>query len=343
MSESRTIMNFITLDRADAGAKQPERRHEPLLVLYNPDAGGGRMLRRIERALDASPDVAARATVERIHGVSDARAAMARAFGALPVAAGGDGTVGLVARALLGDAPRTRAYETPAPSLGVLPLGTTNALASALGMPSVGAALSALRLGRTSAVDVMRTTHPDAPVALVSISTGFEGRLAERYARWRTRWTRAGAGIAAAGLAAAGAALGRTTSVSLVADGVRLADLDHPVYNAGLYNVRCSALGRIVWPDAVEIDGVAEAVVCSAGAPYWRAMRDGLCTAGPCQDADPRWRRWRTARVECDAPLQVDGEPVVPGAFDVRLEAGALRVVAPLLPGWAMRAARRAA
>jgi diacylglycerol kinase family enzyme len=236
------------------------------------------------------------------------------------VAAGGDGTVNLVARALL-----EHGVSPSSPALGVLPLGTGNAFAAGLGIRSLRTAIRTLGGRNTTFIDVMRTTHPAAPLALVSLSTGFEARLIRHYDMRRARWTRTGAAVAAAVFAGWRAQGG----VRLVADGAVLADPTRPTFNAGLYNTPCYGFGLTPWPDAQPADGRGEAVVFRAGTQYWRIVAGGVHTAAPCDVRDPCWLQWQRATLETQDVLQVDGELLPPAEIEVSIAHAALRVLAP--------------
>lgn len=113
-------------------------------LVYNPAAGaatGGAEAREALRALYG--DILVYET--SAHEDADACARKALAEGAeLIVAAGGDGTVSLVASALVGTGAR----------LGILPRGTSNSIASALGIPDdLKGAIDVLRAGHHHAVD----------------------------------------------------------------------------------------------------------------------------------------------------------------------------------------------
>jgi diacylglycerol kinase (ATP) len=286
-----------------------------LVVLVNPGARDGRAPARLARALVAA-GLSHSADIVPVHSRGEARAIVrGLAADAIPVAAGGDGTVNLVAGAMW--------EERCNRPMGVLPLGTGNAFAAPLGLGRLSRAVAALHGNVERAIDLLVTTHPGAPVATVSLSAGFESRFLRGAAPLRTwrRWVAILRG-------AAQAALGRTTGIALETDGEQLVMVDEAVYNVGLYNSPCYGFGWRMWPDADASDGFAEAVVCCSARRYWRVLRRGLATARPL-DGDPRVRRWSTARFESAEPLQVDGE-VVPGArFEVRVEPRALRVLVP--------------
>lgn len=236
---------------------------------------------------------------------------------AVAVAVGGDGTANMVASAVV--------HEGASRAMGVLPFGTGNAFAHSLGLGTTESAVRALHGGRTRAIDVLRTDHGAMPLALVSVSCGFEARHIQRYTQLR-RWTRP----VAAAVALMTTAPRTSRGVCLMVDGQELAAADDAVYNAGIYNHRCYLGGRTVWPDADPGDGTAEAVVFRSARAYGRALMRGLRTASPAASAgDPAWTRCTRAVFESDGPVQIDGETVACSRIGVEVDGGALLVLVP--------------
>lgn len=297
------------------------RERKRLVVLYHPGAGAGRVAAYINELVRRN-GVLAHARSEAVRGADDAADVIERIGSIDPidtvVAAGGDGTVNFVARALLGQG------ASASLPLGVVPVGTGNAFAASLGI-ALQTALRTLANGVPAQIDVIRTTHPQAPLALVSLSTGFEARFIHYYAKRRDRWTRFGAGLTALLCAQRQ----NTFAMSLVLDDKPVTDWGRPIFNAGLYNLPCYGFGWRPWPDADAFDGRGEAVVCAASREYWRILRRGLRTAPPCDVTDPRWSRWRTARIESRDIWQADGELLLPADFEARIAPAALTVIVP--------------
>jgi len=284
--------------------------------------------------------------------MDDARRAVeALPTSAVPVAAGGDGTVGMVVAAVLeaGGAGRT---------VGLLPLGTANLLARDLGMRSVGAALEGLFAGTPRAVDVMRTDRGDAPVALVSLSTGFEGRFVARYDASR-RYGRPIGALAALTTLAAAAAVGGPgrprgegsaggaarrpgggdagrgdthgagSGQLLEIDGQRVVDAGNPAYSYGLYNTTCYAGGFVMAADADLGDGIGEAAVYRTRAAYVRSALDGLRGGRGVTRPGVLRRPWTSALIASDGVFQVDGEVVPGGEIRVELVPAGVRILTP--------------
>jgi diacylglycerol kinase (ATP) len=160
---------------------------QPLAVLAHPAAGSGRVGRELPallaalRAVDVEPLLLSTETREEAVGACRDAAAS----GAALLAVGGDGTVHLAVQAVAG---------TSAP-LGIVPLGTGNDFADALGIPGepLQAILDDLRAGRSTAVDAVRVRaphmagHAGAHTAWYAaiLSVGFDSAVNARANRMR--------------------------------------------------------------------------------------------------------------------------------------------------------------
>jgi diacylglycerol kinase family enzyme len=236
------------------------------------------------------------------------------------IAAGGDGSVAFIAAALLANAAGAGNDAIP---LAVLPVGTGNAFAYGIGIASVKRAIYAISQWRSSKIDVMRTSHPRAPIALVSLSAGLEGHFIETFAAQRTRRSRAAAAI----ISVAESLKRPASRIRAVFDGAEICDQSGTTVNAGVYNFPCFGLGKIMWPDADARDGIGEAVVCRSVPRYLNILARGLRTASRCESRDPQWRRFRSAILESDGPLQADGETLAPASVEVMMMPSALSVI----------------
>jgi len=232
------------------------------------------------------------------------------------VAVGGDGTVNMVARAI-------RAEEGRKRPMAVLPGGTGNAFAFELGAGKWAAAIETLRYGVPRKIDVLITSDPAAPLALVSISMGFEGQFLARLAGIRAKRGRClAAPIALAAFAR------RTSGAFLSCDGRILIDRRKRFYSAGLYNTRRYFWGRIMVPESSMHDGEAHARVYGGRRTYWRALfRSGRSGAGLDRLESVEAVAFRHARIETDGPVQIDGEAVKGRAFDVTIDPSSLVVI----------------
>lgn len=137
-------------------------------VLVNPNAGS--LSEADLLALHAADDV----EVVHVDGPDATRqraADLAREGADLVVAAGGDGTVHLVANGLMavGEDARSR------PTLGILPRGTGNDFARTLGLPLGGSltdALAILRTGPRRALDLIQMDHATGGCYAVNVCAG---------------------------------------------------------------------------------------------------------------------------------------------------------------------------
>ena len=273
---------------------------------------------RLHEAWDVilrDPEIAGRAEVHPIEGVAQALARLRTRPPGVVVAAGGDGTINMVVTALW----RLEAKSQP---LAVLPLGTGNAFAHALGLGSCGVALRTLRAGHERSLDLMVTNRSEPEVAVLSVSTGFESRFLTTWNRLRTRG-RFGALLEPARQSLRGPA----PRVAITLDG-RPLELPPTVWNAGLYNLTHYGFGRRVFPEADPGDGEAEAVVWTSSQAYWRSLVGGVPRG--LDSHGVRQGRWRRASLVSDQPIQVDGEAWPAGALELRLESGWLRCLGPV-------------
>jgi diacylglycerol kinase family enzyme len=290
-----------------------------LVFFANPGAREGRVISRLRAVLKEIPVLAEQSETMCVRSHNEIRSALRQIRSdAIPVAVGGDGTVNMLVRAL-------RAENMGARPVGVLPFGTGNAFAHAIGVGKIPRALAALASRKVRSLDLMVTTHPEAPIALVSISAGFESKFLWHYAKWR-KWTPLGGSLLSFFRTSASAYKG----ITLTCDDTPLVTAEERIYNAGLYNMPCYAFGRTVFPDADPEDGVAYALACSSNWIYWKTLLQGYRQNQPATELAPRARNWRDAYFETEHPLQVDGEVIMGGAFNVHIEPKALNVlVAP--------------
>lgn len=147
-------------------------------VIMNPMANNGRaggLAADITRWGQAYSEFSVVTTKERGHAQQLAREA-ALAGTELVVAGGGDGTVHEVVNGLI-------AAQCPGVKLGIIPLGSGNDLAYALGIPlDPETAVSRLSNGRTRAIDLTRITDQQGRSCVVdnNIGIGFDAMVVVR-------------------------------------------------------------------------------------------------------------------------------------------------------------------
>jgi diacylglycerol kinase (ATP) len=161
-------------------------------VILNPEAGSGNSAARVQRAMARLPNAELRESDAPASLELLVRQAVADGYQRI-VAAGGDGTVSAVASALLAAGEGQPGYEC-----GILPIGTGNDLALALGIPlELEKAAEILSSGSASKVDVIECravervgVSPLESQAWNAIVGGFGGSVSKHLTtaqkrRWR--------------------------------------------------------------------------------------------------------------------------------------------------------------
>jgi len=308
----------------DAMAPAPKAERagtNQVILVVSPHAGGGKKLERARHAMAARGlEVAAEIAVEDLDRLPD----LLRRYGSPPpmvVTAGGDGTVGAVANAVM---------NTPA-VLGILPLGTSNDFARSINVPiRVENAVRLLTHGRVSSIDAGKLSSDGQPsrhfvhAAATGINVAF-ARFATR-ADIRERLGRLTYAVAAA-LALKERQIfsceveseGRSERLSLV----HLSVINAPIFGGFL---------GLKLPGA-DPDDRALNVIMIEHLPVRRLLRSALYpTLGVHRRIDGfRTLQVSRLRVQTQQPMDVtlDGEIVgqIPGTFEV-VPAG-LRVITP--------------
>ena len=235
------------------------------------------------------------------------------------VAAGGDGTLGLLVdrlrnRAVLGDV-----------VLGLLPLGTGNDFARTLGIPlDPRRAAHAILEGVTRSLDLL--VNDTGGIAVNAVHAGIGGLAAIKAAPLKP-WL--GRMAYAVGAATAGA---RSTgwNVRVEVDGAPV--MSGRALLVGLGNGCTIGGGTLLWPRAEPDDGIVEVLVARAGGMVSRLTLAACLRRGdPGRVSDVTLTRGRSVRVEGEpVPYNVDGEvrpPASTGCWTV--EHGAWRLITP--------------
>ena len=124
-------------------------------LIYNPSSGREAVRRRLPDILEYLEEMGYETSCHATRGEDDARReaerAVSRGFDVI-IAAGGDGTIYEVVNGI--------AEKKHRPALGIIPSGTSNDFARAIGIPkSVGKACEIIAAGRTQKVDVGRINN----------------------------------------------------------------------------------------------------------------------------------------------------------------------------------------
>jgi len=314
--------------------------NEPLCLVVNPAAGGGRALRTLATATAALDGASARYQVQPSASLAHARelAAAAAQRGEVTVAVGGDGLAGALAGAVA-DAGGVMA---------LIPAGRGNDLARELGLPPGAAAAAAAILdGQQAELDLLGLSIPGQPeeTAVLSAYLGLPsvaGEIANR-----SRLIRGPATYPVAALRA----LARWRPVSFRVEqtggpGGPVAGIpagEFPGYGVVLANSRFFGGGMQVCPPARTSDGCLDVVVMhhATKAAFLRVLlqiRDGTHVSLP------QVALGQAAAVTVTAgtalPVAADGETLPWGAplaagvpLRARVLRGALTVIVPAGPG----------
>jgi diacylglycerol kinase family enzyme len=292
-----------------------------ILVAANPYSGAGPNRRRVDALVDALRALGLDIRVVWVPAEPAAAFADAASMTGCRavIAAGGDGTVAQVINELPRGLP-----------LGVLPLGTENLLARALGFgAAVGGLARAVARCRTRVIDLGRASAPGRTrLFALMLSAGFDAAVVHRVAAWRT---------GAAGLRRvrrlsylapiAGAMVAyRHTAVRLAA-GAIAAEGAHCV----IANVPAYALDISLTPGASPDDGRLDWVllerrgVLPLAAYCWAAYRGRHLTRADVRSGQATRL---TLTADTPTPVQLDGDPWGTTPVDVEIVPRALTVIA---------------
>lgn len=285
-------------------------------LLVNPHAGRGRSAALADAATArlraAGLEVAVLAGTDAAASTGLAREAVTAGTDAL-VAVGGDGMVHLALQVLVG---------TPT-ALGVIPAGTGNDVARALGVPrdDPAAATAVVAAGRTRRTDLARAGGTWYASVLAA---GFDSLVNDRTNRMR--WPRGRARYSLAVLAEL-AHLGPLPFVVEV-DGERTA-LDATLVAVG--NTSSYGGGMRICPAARADDGLLDVTVIAA-AGRAKLVRTFPTVFRGTHVRDPGVTTLRGQRVRLHCPgvtAYADGEPVAALPLEVTCAPGAVSVLAP--------------
>lgn len=301
------------------------------MVILNPAAGSGRGVERIRRtARDGFPGAELFETTSPGDGRRLAEEAV-RDGCALVVAAGGDGLAGEVADGLLaaGGGPR----------LGILPIGTGNDLARALGVPRRPApAVRALNGGRVRRIDAGRLTPSAvdgadlAPRHFVNaVVAGFGARI-QLQPGTKRRWR--GAAYLREGLARLGDLRPHPLRIRVSGEEGE-EELTGDCYLVVVANGGSMGGGIRAAPGARLDDGLLDVVAVRVQSLPSLARTLASIVFRRCLPSGGTWRRRGTAvLLEADPPtwINVDGEVIGRADVELRVLPGALRVLSPAAP-----------
>jgi diacylglycerol kinase (ATP) len=297
----------------------------PVVVVANPIAGHGKAGRRIGAVDTALRDLRVDHEV-RVAGSAAELERICREVGELGAEVvaviGGDGTVSCAANGLLGTGA----------ALAVLPAGTGDDFAAAIGMSSFMAAVRALATPRVASIDVARVHADGRTRSFVNVAgAGFDSEVNETANAMTTSF-----GGTATYVAALVKTLSRFTPAryDLTIDGSPLS-LDAMLVVVG--NGRSYGAGMKVLPRASLVDGELDVCIVEAlSKPAFLRAFPSVYTGRHATHPKVRMLRASAVTIEANRGLRVyaDGERV--GGLPARFELlpGALPVVVgPTAPG----------
>lgn len=280
----------------------------------NPTSAGGKPLRVLG---DVEAELATLGLPHRVietRDIDHARKAakQASAAGETVVALGGDGLVGTIASALLGEGP-----------MGVLPGGRGNDFARSLGIPAdVRAACDVLASGQEHLLDLGQANgRPFACIASVGIDS-----VANRIAN-ETKLIRGNLVYAYAALRAL--ASWKPASFTVTLDGERH---QFAGYNVIAANSSYYGGGMKVAPDADLTDGMLDVVFTGdVSKRRFLANLPKVFSGKHVDEANIKSFRAHEVRIEADRPFTVyaDGEPLTELPATVTVLPGKLRLIVP--------------
>ena len=301
-----------------AGPAERASRRRRVAVVWNPTSGSKAGL-----PTNAIGEPELRSAMEA-HGLGDdlfaspsEEAARARVRAAVDagvdvvVAAGGDGTAGLVAEEIRGSSS----------ALGILPLGSAMNIARSLGIPrDLDGAAAIVGTGEVATIDVGRA--PDGPfyeMASVGINAAVLGE-AHKLAEGSYH-----------------SILGIVRAIVAYRPATMIIELDEGTVRTGALMIVVAiapftGAGLTLAPEARLDDGLLDVVVYRHFS-RWELIRHGLAILAGRRAYSPKLRTWRSSRVRISAhralPARADDRDLGTTPIELSVDRGAVRVVVP--------------
>ena len=291
------------------------------LVLYNPSARGaqrGHIRQRITSALTGAGLQYEWATSHTPQQATElARQAARQGFDQV-IAAGGDGMANAVLNGLVGS-------ET---ALGIIPLGTANALATNLGLPprDIGAAVAAVGQGRTRRIDLGLI---DGRYFGAMAGVGLDAQVAAEVAN---RWKRPLGKVAFIGQLLSTVSHHQPYRFELEVEGKPWANIPERLWAVVICNFPLYTWRLRFVPEAQPDDGRLD-VVAFHGCSHWRllqlAARCFLLGRGVGRNPHVTTTSAQHLRISSEPPCswQVDGEVAGQTPVVVEVAAQALDII----------------
>lgn len=291
------------------------------VVIWNPGAGTIETAAAARAVLDEHPEALVVETSSPEHAKKAVREACAAGVERV-IAAGGDGTVNLVANALY----RFRGESDAA--FGVLPLGSGNDFARSLGMFDDPNAVETILSGPVHPADVILAAWDGGEKIVVNMATGGNtGQFLERLdEKTKKAW---GPLVYVRGLIDVIRDL-RSFPAAVTFDDDEEMEVD--MFNFFVANGRTSGGGMVVAPNESLFDGQMTATVVRAGAAgeIVGLTADYLMQAFvDNQLIEQRKVERFTARGKGPIPVTIDGDLVTDGPVEFRVLPGGMPMIVP--------------
>jgi diacylglycerol kinase (ATP) len=288
----------------------------PFRLIVSPTSGSGRARRAapdlVQRLREAGCEVEAEFTEDLLHGQSLAREAAEN--GQVAVAVGGDGLVNSVVNGAVG---------VPESAVGIMPYGTANDFARALGVTEKNA-FDVLVSGAARPVDL---GYAAGRYFTCIASVGFDSTVIET-----TLQTKHIKGKWVYPYAVIKCALGwRPQQFTVHSNGETMT---FEGFSVAAANGNCFGGGMLLAPAAELDDGMFDVVaITTPSRLHFFRWAPFIFSGGHVKS--PFVRVWRTDRltIETAAPFLVyaDGEVLAPAPVDIELRSNAIQMLAPLL------------
>lgn len=293
---------------------------QPMVVIVNPAAGGGRAARALPAIAQTLSRLGVAPEIHATRGPGDAtelaREAAGQGFMRV-IAVGGDGTLQEVANGLL-------AAADP-PEFGVIPAGRGNDFARTLGIPTRTA--EATRVACSATAVPIDVGNCNGRHFLNAGGVGFDGEVAAAVGRARHPWQKGKLAYLVTTLSELRRYRNRQLRIQM--DGV---SLERRVLLVAVANGRYYGGGMMICPGAEMTDGTFD--ICIVGDLSRRealGQLPGLFSGRHVRHPEVEIHRARSVTIDGgpETRAHLDGEPIGGPPLEFRVVAGALRVVVP--------------
>lgn len=229
------------------------------------------------------------------------------------VAVGGDGTINAVATGL--------AQSDSQAVMGIIPLGTGNALSYTLGLRRLSVAIETLLSGHIFPMDLVATGEAEMPYVIFMASVGFDSKILAirtRLQRWGKFWSFPLALIRGIGT--------KPSRMAIRVDGRPFVD-DEVISSALITNGHCYGFGIRAVPRTLLDDGRIELQIFPSKTAQMVTMLKYMLGARYYPE-NIRHIRGQFIQIDGEPAGQFDGDEIERPTFSLRVVPHAIRVLA---------------